>query len=286
MTYALYLNGVYQAVLEEIFSIQSENPDFVCYLQPYKAEKIVRFANEPPTESNPITLYVSITTALSEVRYMAEIVGWENKLEIEEDRLQELNQHIATYQPGETEIYLYNDNGEPCTNLIAIRKLKRCNTPIHVSSFVKISNKEPLKERTRAGNWSYVKPVPELTDNLEASVFSSELKSRLADEIEGSKKTTSEERIERLKSANKLPDSIQVISRGFRRNADVVVEVLNRANGICEECSNPAPFIRASNGTPYLEVHHRKMLADGGEDTVENAIAVCPNCHKRLHFGM
>ena len=26
-------------------------------------------------------------------------------------------------------------------------------------------------------------------------------------------------------------------------------------------------------------------LADGGADTVENAIAVCPNCHRELHYG-
>ncbi|WP_147195697.1 HNH endonuclease [Rummeliibacillus stabekisii] len=36
---------------------------------------------------------------------------------------------------------------------------------------------------------------------------------------------------------------------------------------------------------PNLEVHHIKRLADGEEDTVENAIAVCPNCHRELHFG-
>ncbi|WP_342542729.1 HNH endonuclease signature motif containing protein [Paenisporosarcina sp. FSL H8-0542] len=36
---------------------------------------------------------------------------------------------------------------------------------------------------------------------------------------------------------------------------------------------------------PYLEVHHIKRLADNGEDSVENAIAVCPNCHRELHFG-
>ncbi|MGE8574311.1 MAG: HNH endonuclease signature motif containing protein [Burkholderia contaminans] len=27
------------------------------------------------------------------------------------------------------------------------------------------------------------------------------------------------------------------------------------------------------------------QLADGGEDTTENAVAVCPNCHRRAHCG-
>jgi 5-methylcytosine-specific restriction protein A len=26
-------------------------------------------------------------------------------------------------------------------------------------------------------------------------------------------------------------------------------------------------------------------LSTGGEDTLENAIALCPNCHRRAHFG-
>lgn len=81
------------------------------------------------------------------------------------------------------------------------------------------------------------------------------------------------------------PDEYEVITRTFKRDAYVIAEVLLRANGICERCGKEAPFKRASDGTPYLEVHHKKMLADGGEDTVENAIAVCPNCHRELHYG-
>jgi 5-methylcytosine-specific restriction protein A len=34
-----------------------------------------------------------------------------------------------------------------------------------------------------------------------------------------------------------------------------------------------------------LEVHHKKQLSEGGEDTVENAIALCPNCHREAHYG-
>ncbi len=81
------------------------------------------------------------------------------------------------------------------------------------------------------------------------------------------------------------PDAYEVKTMAFKRNADVIAEVLVRANGVCEKCVKEAPFKRASDGTPYLEVHHIKRLADGGEDTVENAIAVCPNCHRELHYG-
>jgi 5-methylcytosine-specific restriction protein A len=64
-----------------------------------------------------------------------------------------------------------------------------------------------------------------------------------------------------------------------------VAEVLNNAQGICQLCHQKAPFIKASNGTPYLEVHHWISLSEGGEDSIENAVALCPNCHKRAHFG-
>lgn len=95
-----------------------------------------------------------------------------------------------------------------------------------------------------------------------------------------------ESRTNRLRIAPKLPTEILTVSRAFRRNPDVVAAVLHRADGKCERCGKSAPFIRASDGTPYLEVHHKKMLAEGGEDTVENAMAVCPNCHRELHFGV
>lgn len=35
---------------------------------------------------------------------------------------------------------------------------------------------------------------------------------------------------------------------------------------------------------PYLETHHIVWLARGGEDTIFNTVALCPNCHKRMHI--
>lgn len=92
-------------------------------------------------------------------------------------------------------------------------------------------------------------------------------------------------RQKRLANANKKPERKIVETIVFIRNPDVVAEVLERANGICEKCENKAPFLRKSDSSPYLEVHHKIRLADDGEDTVENAIALCPNCHREAHYG-
>ena len=70
----------------------------------------------------------------------------------------------------------------------------------------------------------------------------------------------------------------------FERLPGVREFVIRSARGKCELCRNPAPFEDAS-GHPFLEVHHVKTLAEGGTDRVENAVAVCPNCHRRLHYS-
>lgn len=95
-----------------------------------------------------------------------------------------------------------------------------------------------------------------------------------------------EARARRLRSSPRIPTKVTVSTEYFVRNPDVVAEVLVRASGVCEMCHNLAPFLRKTDKSPYLEVHHIIQLAHGGEDTVENAIAVCPNCHRKAHFGL
>ena len=89
----------------------------------------------------------------------------------------------------------------------------------------------------------------------------------------------------RLADAPRIPRRVITQHTDFVRNPDVIADVLERALGICERCGNKAPFTRKSDGTPYLEVHHKIMLAEGGEDTVQNAVALCPNCHRMAHYG-
>jgi 5-methylcytosine-specific restriction enzyme A len=76
----------------------------------------------------------------------------------------------------------------------------------------------------------------------------------------------------------------QGIRNVYQRSRDVRVYVLARANGKCEGCSTPAPFLR-SDGTPYLEPHHLRRLSDGGPDHPAHVIVLCPNCHRRVHAG-
>lgn len=108
---------------------------------------------------------------------------------------------------------------------------------------------------------------------------------QLSSAISDSALITREARLLRLKTANRLPKKIEVVTYAFIRNADVIIEALERANGKCERCCLPAPFDKSKDGAPYLEVHHIVQLSKGGEDIVSNTLALCPNCHRYLHYG-
>ena len=82
----------------------------------------------------------------------------------------------------------------------------------------------------------------------------------------------------------KRPKRKKVESTQYDRDPDVVAWVLQNSKGVCESCGSKAPFDK-EGGIFYLEVHHLRGLADGGSDTVYNAAAVCPNCHREFHYG-
>lgn len=84
-------------------------------------------------------------------------------------------------------------------------------------------------------------------------------------------------------AGNEKPASKESTSSVYERDPKVKGWVLANSEGKCECCGNPAPF--ESEKGPYLEVHHLLQLAFGGPDTIHNCVAVCPNCHRNLHYG-
>jgi 5-methylcytosine-specific restriction protein A len=86
-------------------------------------------------------------------------------------------------------------------------------------------------------------------------------------------------------SGNQKPKSTVAAITQYQRDSSVKAWVLKQANGVCECCGSAAPFSGA-DGLPYLEVHHVQQLADGGPDTTSNAVALCPNCHREIHYGI
>ena len=70
-----------------------------------------------------------------------------------------------------------------------------------------------------------------------------------------------------------------------RRSVAVKEYARARSAGSCEGCTLHAPFITTADVT-YLEVHHVHRLSDGGPDRPDAVVAICPNCHRRVHHGV
>ena len=121
---------------------------------------------------------------------------------------------------------------------------------------------------------------------LVASFQSQDLGSSTADEAEGEAQALSlDELRQRAKTDGATSGTTQERKRAaYRRSVWVKWYAWKRADGNCEGCGDPAPFLTPKN-RPYLEVHHLHSMADGGPDLPEHVIAVCPTCHRRAHYA-
>ncbi len=90
---------------------------------------------------------------------------------------------------------------------------------------------------------------------------------------------------DRAKKAKGKPAKKRVTRDDFVRNPYVVAATIHRSNGRCEMPGCTRGLFQKDSGAPYLEVHHVVPLAEDGDDTLANAAALCPHCHRELHSG-
>ena len=154
---AVFLNGVYEEVLDDILKVQLYLPEQILYLQPYSSSRIVHLAENPPTVDDPVRLFTSITDDLAMVHYTGEIVGWEDKRELSEGRLHTLNRVIYLLQPTEGGVYQKGTaSGPDCVNLLYVRRLQRLASPFSVEQLTNANTGKPLSaDRTTSGGWVY-----------------------------------------------------------------------------------------------------------------------------------
>jgi putative restriction endonuclease len=79
---AIFLNGVFESVPEEILNAQKDNPGKVFDLQPHSESVMKHLEKVPPTLHSPVPLYISTSRQLDQVCYVTDIVGWEDKREL------------------------------------------------------------------------------------------------------------------------------------------------------------------------------------------------------------
>ena len=91
--------------------------------------------------------------------------------------------------------------------------------------------------------------------------------------------------VEKAKRRVGQPPKRQRTVNDFVRDPFIVAAALARADGRCEMPKCNAQLFDREDDRPYLEVHHITPLGEGGDDTFVNAAALCPSCHRELHYG-
>jgi nucleoid DNA-binding protein len=104
---------------------------------------------------------------------------------------------------------------------------------------------------------------------------------RFNDDKKETAKLSNEQLKKKAKQAETKP-AVEITIKDYPRNPYVVQYVKRRANGKCELCKKEAPFC-SKEREPFLECHHIKEMANKGKDSIENAVALCPNCHRKMH---
>lgn len=97
------------------------------------------------------------------------------------------------------------------------------------------------------------------------------------------KKLTLEELKKRASASKGKTSNRKVSTTQYIRNPWVSEYAQRMAKGKCQLCNKEAPFYK-KNKDPYLETHHIVWLSKGGEDIIENTVALCPNCHRKMHI--
>lgn len=155
--YALFINGVYEEVLQDIVTVQEQLPEQILFLQPHSKDRIVWLADNPPSVNDSVRVFMSLTTDLPTVHFTGELVGWYDKDALTEDELMVMNRIIYIFQQTEPGIYLALNN-KPIKNLLLVWRLRRLSQPFSVEELIKISDVFPVSpDRTTAGGYSYVK---------------------------------------------------------------------------------------------------------------------------------
>ena len=117
-----------------------------------------------------------------------------------------------------------------------------------------------------------VKKVKELTTDVLIAQFDSSL---FSDAIED---------LNSQPTGSIAPQKKHRNSTSYSRDPAVRSYVLGKAEGCCEYCGEEG-FLLTDGISRYLESHHIIALADEGQDTIDNVIALCPKHHREAHYG-
>ncbi len=206
-----------------------------------------------------------------------------------------VNNQKATYQKYSGCILGYGvvssyPTQDPYSNywMADIKQLKQFIIPIHIDefrSFITIARTNSIT-KIDDEQWERLKWVVNLKNpGMFSNVTAPDIKTiegEFDDAVkkEGTKPLNKLEKDAKKKASR--PVASVVTTKTYHRDPTIAAYVKKRANGNCQLCGQKAPFTD-TDGEPYLECHHIKWLSHGGMDSADNCVALCPNCHRKMH---
>lgn len=91
--------------------------------------------------------------------------------------------------------------------------------------------------------------------------------------------------LKRAKQASKKARKTRTSTEVYVRDPFVIEAAKRRAKGKCEMPGCGYIPFETERGEAYLEGHHIEPLSEGGDDELLNVAALCPVCHRELHYG-
>jgi 5-methylcytosine-specific restriction protein A len=263
--------GVPDSVVDEILKSQENSSNDFFLLQPHSKNGWPQFDNS----SMPTDLYITLKSDWNHVYYQCKILKCLRKTELSQHKIDIYNDHLRAFQRNELTITKAKTELDPYEVLIEIKPLVELDFPKHISGLIKCNDKEAMKSRTQPNGHSKVfeSEVWQTQKLLKQKDVEGDLDKNVAEFRHLSLKELKKNALE-TQSAKSKPKKTWSLSSGFVRNPYVIAYTLEKANGVCESCNQPAPFKKKKDNNPFLEVHHKKMLSDGGKDTIENTIAL------------
>ncbi|MCK9338244.1 MAG: HNH endonuclease [Arcobacteraceae bacterium] len=128
------------------------------------------------------------------------------------------------------------------------------------------------------------------TDNVNIFIYNlSKLESQSIDSDDSEEKLYSQINIyllrQKVQTLNTIPTQVQREINIYLRNNALRALVKARANYSCEMPDCDYIAFEKENGEKYIEVHHLIPLSEGGEDSISNTVALCPTCHRKIHYS-
>lgn len=82
---------------------------------------------------------------------------------------------------------------------------------------------------------------------------------------------------------NDKSEIITIKGKTYKRHNYLMVQIKKYRDFKCQFCFTQ---ILKANGNYYIEACHIKAKAEGGKDSINNILILCPNCHKLFDYGL